>query len=157
MGLTKPFTQIPSEALTGRVESDHPAGRTVACVLSVHTTMRPIPHYLYLESHAGISAVSGEGRPLTKELQLCESSRSVDWLSRKGSVRWGSWGMGRSCDPPWGNDAVSTAGPRGMTRLTGASAKGRPAAVRGHRRAEGKTGIHCIPAHHQHMHELMAH
>lgn len=63
--------------------------------------------------------------------------------------------MEHSCERPWGNDAVSTAGSRGMTRLTGASAKGQPAAVRGHRRAEGKTGIHCILAHHKHKHTLM--
>lgn len=45
VALTEPFTQIPSEALACRVESDHPAGGTVARVLSVHTTRGPFPHY----------------------------------------------------------------------------------------------------------------
>lgn len=56
--------------------------------------------------------------------------------------------MERSCDHP----PPSGPGSRGMTRLTGASAKGRPAAVRGYHKVEGKTGIHEILAHHKHAH-----
>lgn len=68
----------------------------------------------------------------------------------ESSVRWGSWGMEHSCDPPSGEWRRFTTGSREMTRLTGASAKGQPTAVNGHPRAKGKTGIHGILAHHGH-------
>lgn len=38
--------------------------------------------------------------------------------------------MEHSCDPPLGRTAFLTIGSRGTSRLTGASAKGRSAAVR---------------------------
>lgn len=64
--------------------------------------------------------------------------------------------MERSCETPSGNDAVSS-GSREIARLAGASAKGWPAAVRGHHRAEGKTGIHSILAHPKHTHTYDLH
>lgn len=110
MDLTEPTAQIPSEAQAHHVQSDHPARRTVASMLSVHTT-RPFTYYLYLESHAGINTVSGEGKPLTEELQCYEGSSSKDLLSEKSGVRWGSCGMERSCDPPQGMTPFPPPGP----------------------------------------------
>lgn len=75
-----------------------------------------------------------------------------------GKAAWGEeaelWST--AVIPLGGKDAVSTTRSRVMTRLTGASAKGRSAAVRGHRRAEGRIGIHCILARCKHTHTIRA-
>lgn len=133
------LTQIPSEAVSNQTTlQDEQSPR----LLSVSTTRRPFSHCLHLET--GIDAFSSEVKALTKEAQSYEGFRSED-LSRKSSVRWGSWGMEHSCDPRLGMRPFSPAGP---TRWP---------SDWWHRRTEDKTGIHCIPTHHKHTHTLMAH
>lgn len=149
VGLTEPFTQIPSEAFAHRVKSDHPAGRTVACLLSIRTTRQPFPHYLYLESHTLVST------HFWVRWKLWQRSYSVTRgpVARTccpGKAVWGEeaevWSA--AVIPLGGMTPFSLPGPMWWPVWLVPLAKGQPAAVRGHRRAEDKTGIRCILAHH---------
>lgn len=73
------------------------------------------------------------GEPLTKEQQCYEGSSGRGLLSVKSSVRWGSWGMESSCDTLQGM-RWPTIWPVWLVPPL----KGRLAAVRGCRRAEGQ-------------------
>lgn len=145
LDLTELFTQIPSEALAHHVQSDHPAGRAVACLLSLGTEGQPVSTQLILR------VIDWHQRWFWLRCKNWQRSYSVTrdgiLLSRESSVRWGSWGMERSCDPPppRGMTPFSPPGPMRWPVCLVPLAKGQPAAVRGHRRA----GIRCILAHHK--------
>lgn len=104
MGLTEPFNQIPSEDLAHRVELDHPAGQKVACLLPVNTSRRPITHFLYLESYAGINTVSGEAKNVDKGVTVLWGLQWQRLVREKQcevrELRYEVWSAAVS--PPWG-------------------------------------------------------
>lgn len=132
------FTHIPSEALPDRVRSDHPAGRTVACTLSVNTTRAAFPRYLHSDCATGTVAVSGGGgvERETAERVSCSVMRTCCPGKKQREVRKLRYGAQLWLPPSSGGmTPASNAGSRERTRLAGASA-----AVGGRRRAEGPTG-----------------
>lgn len=118
--------------------------------LSIHTRGPTFAHYLYLERHTVINTVSARGETIdggATVLHGLKQQRPVVWAKQREvrKPRYGAQLWSRSVE--W----------RRFQRLRWAGwLVGWFAAVRGHHRAEGRTGIHQILARRKNTHSLNA-